>query len=172
MGDDVDGYEDFRAFVVAHSPLLMRTAYLLTQDVHLAEDLLQTVLTKTAMRWKHVTAEKAPAYVRSALYRESVSWWRRWKFEESLAAELPETPVADFGDGSARRLAVQAALRRLTVKQRAVLVLRFFEDLSEVEAAELLGCSVGTVKSQTKHALARLRVLAPELIELVTEVPR
>jgi RNA polymerase sigma-70 factor (sigma-E family) len=171
VGEAADGYEDFRAFVVAHSALLMRTAYLLTQDTHLAEDLLQTVLTKTAMRWKHIRSDKALAYVRSALYRESVSWWRRRKFAESLSAELPETQVADFGDGSARRLAVQVALRRLTVKQRAVLVLRFFEDLSEAETAELLGCSVGTVKSQTKHALARLRLLAPELAELVAEVP-
>jgi RNA polymerase sigma-70 factor (sigma-E family) len=160
-----DGYDEFRAFVLANSATLMRTAYLLTQHVHLAEDLLQTVLTRTAMRWKQVNAEKAAAYVRSALYRESVSWWRRRKLDEALTPETPDPSTEDFSEGSASRMTVQRALRRLTPKQRAVLVLRFFEDLTEVETAELLGCSVGTVKSQTRYALERLRVVAPELVE-------
>lgn len=167
MAEVPDAFDEFRAFVRAHSGSLMRTAYLLTQDTHLAEDLLQTVLTKTAMRWRQVSAEKAPAYVRSALYRESVSVWRRRKLDEALTAEVPEPRGEDFADGSASRVAVQRALRRLTPKQRAVLVLRFFEDLTEVETAELLGCSVGTVKSQTRYALERLRVVAPELVDLV-----
>ena len=165
------GEDGFRAFVRARSGALGRTAYLLTGDVHLAEDLLQTALYRAAQRWERLVAGGNPeAYVRRILYTEHVSWWRRRKVQEAYG-ELPE--VAARTDDPELRLALRDALSRLTPKQRAVLVLRFYEDLSESQAAAVLGCGVGTVKSQTRHALARLRVLAPELFDLVSvEVDR
>ncbi|MEW9533141.1 SigE family RNA polymerase sigma factor [Microbispora sp. NPDC049125] len=167
----MDRYEGFREFVTVRGPALMGTAYLLTGGRHQAEDLLQTVLTKMATRWRHIELDGNPeAYARTALYREFVSWRRVRRNHELPQAELPErTAAGDLQDAAVRRMLIEQALRRLTVKQRAVLVLRFYEDRSEAETARLLGCSVGTVKSQTHHALQRLRLLAPELGELLPE---
>ncbi|GAA4048687.1 SigE family RNA polymerase sigma factor [Nonomuraea soli] len=162
----MDRYEGFREFVHARQQSLMRSAYLLTGDAHLAEDLLQTVLTRVARHWPKLAAGGNPeAYARKALINQHISWRRR------LRRDVP-TPVLpeqghDSGEASLRRMALQDALARLTPRQRAVLVLRFYEDRSIEESAELLGCSTGTVKSQTHHALGRLRVLAPELAELL-----
>ena len=162
---DVDTFTDF---VRTSSAGLMRRAYLLTGDVQLAEDLLQSALAKTAARWRHV-GENPEGYVRRILYADSVSWWRRRRIKETLPGTLPEAPIGGFDEHVVRRLALQRALWRLTPKQRAVLVLRFYDDLSEADTAEALGCTVGTVKSQTAHSLARLRVLAPELLDLLTD---
>jgi RNA polymerase sigma-70 factor (sigma-E family) len=152
----------FDDFVRAEIDALTRTAYLLTGDRQDAEDLVQTVLARLAVRWQRL--DNPAAYARRALYTQSVSWWRRRRSRpvETLTGDLPERaapPVAE------PELAVmmRRALARLTPKQRAVLVLRFYEDCSEAQTAARLGVRVGTVKSQTRHALGRLRVLAPEL---------
>jgi RNA polymerase sigma-70 factor (sigma-E family) len=171
----VDRYEGFREFVLARSAALTRTAYLLTGDRGLAEDLLQSVLAKTAMRWPAVARAGDPeAYIRRALYNEFVSGWRRRRrrIAEALTGSLPDRPHAsDEYDRTLQRMTLERALGQLTPSQRAVVVLRFYEDRSEAQTADLLGCSAGTVKSQTHRALARLRELAPELAELISAGP-
>jgi RNA polymerase sigma-70 factor (sigma-E family) len=155
---------DFHAFVVARTPALSRTAYLLTGDAHLAEDLVQTALFKAARAWDRIQGHPEP-YVRRILYTQNVSWWRSRR-------PLPETALQEY-DGPAQaadtdlRLTLEQALARLTTRQRTVLVLRYFEDLTEVQTADVLGIGAGTVKSITRQALGRLRVLAPELSELM-----
>ncbi|MET7331598.1 SigE family RNA polymerase sigma factor [Nonomuraea sp. NPDC005650] len=167
----MDPYEGFKEFVRGRQHALMRTAYLLTGDAPQAEDLLQTVLMRTARHWRKLAKDGNPeAYVRRALVNEHISWRRRRR-AETLTALPPETePGPAPGDESLHRMALQRALLRLTPRQRAVLVLRYYEDRSIDETADLLGCSPGTVKSQTSHALGRLRVLAPELADLLHDV--
>jgi len=164
----VDRYEGFREFVLARGPALSRTAYLLTGDHQLAEDLLQQALTRTAVHWPRVFAGGNPeGYVRRAMVNERTSWWRRRRYTEVGAGALAApgaAAVADAADSVVRRIALARALAQLPVRQRAVLVLRFFEDLTEAQTAEVLGCSVGTVKSQAHDALARLRALAPDML--------
>jgi len=164
-------YEGFKEFVGARRQSLMRSAYLLTGSSPEAEDLLQTVLMRTAGHWPRVLRTGHPeAYVRKALINEHVSWYRRLRRRpETLTAHPPDHGRVS-GDESLHRLALREALQRLTPRQRAVLVLRFYEDRSVKETAELLGCSTGTVKSQTSHALGRLRDLAPELADLLSDV--
>ncbi len=169
----MDRYDGFREFVHARSAALMRTAYLLTGDAHLAEDLLQTALAGAARRWPSVLAGGNPeAYVRRALVNEHISWLRRRKGAVVTPVEAPPEVAGRPGheESVVRRMALEEALARLTRKQRAVLVLRFYEDLSEAETASMLGCSPGTVKSQTSHALARLRTVAPELATLMHDL--
>ncbi|MFF5208595.1 SigE family RNA polymerase sigma factor [Streptosporangium sp. NPDC000396] len=152
----------FREFVSARSPALMRLAYLLTGgDQHAAEDLLQAALAKTVMKWRSVDAPEA--YVRQAMYRQQVSWWRARR--ETVVATPPDRAVADGTHGVDLQIVMRRALARLTARQRAVLILRYYEDLPEAEVAVVLGCSVGTVRSTTHRSLARLRDLAPELRE-------
>jgi RNA polymerase sigma-70 factor (sigma-E family) len=167
--DDIDG---FREFVAVRLARLSRAAYLLAGGHHDAEDLLQKALVKVALRWRQVAAAGDPeAYVRKIMYHEHImSWRRRRRLAEQPIGQVPESPAT--GDGAeavVRRIVLERALRKLTRRQRAVIVLRYFEDLSEADAAAVLGCSVGTVKSQTSHALQRLRALAPELADLVRE---
>jgi RNA polymerase sigma-70 factor (sigma-E family) len=156
----------FEEYVQARTPALLRIAYLVTGNAHDAEDLVQAALERAATRWQHLTDPEA--YLRRVIYTKSISWWRsrRVRPPETLTATLPERPVEADHD---TRLAVLSALHRLTRKQRAVLVLRYYEDRTEVEAAILLGVSTGTIKSQTRHALQRLRELAPELAELMVD---
>lgn len=166
--------EDFRDFVRSRSPALIRTAYLLTGDQHLAEDLLQNVLIRVARRWATIAVgghDAVEAYVRKGVYREYLSWRRIRRNAEVPADQLPEVGRADQSDRIALRLTLRRALLRLPRRQRAVIALRFFEDLSEADTAELLGCSVGTVKSQSSRALRRLRELVPELAELLVDTP-
>ena len=153
----------FDQFVHARGPALARTAYLLTGDHHLAEDLVQAALVQAAKHWERI--ETSPeAYVRRTMYHQNISWWRRRRITEtSLVSYDGAVPAADTD----LRLTLDQALARLTPKQRTVLVLRFYEDLTEVETARALGVSLGTVKSTTRQALGRLRVLAPELAELI-----
>jgi RNA polymerase sigma-70 factor (sigma-E family) len=153
---------DFETFVRARSAALARTAYLLTGDVHSAEDLLQDTLARSAERWTKITRGGDPEpYVRRVLYTRAVDGFRRRRLIE-VATDYPEFAGRD--DDVSSRLVLREALMRLTPRQRAVLVVRFFEDRTEVETAALLGCSVSTVKSQTRHALARMRALAPDLL--------
>jgi RNA polymerase sigma factor (sigma-70 family) len=110
------------------------------------------------------------AYVRRALYHEHVSSWRGRRAREMPTADPPERATGrDESAETVRRIVLRSALARLAPGHRAVIVLRYFEDLSESETADALGCSVGSVKSQTHHALARLRAIAPELAELIEE---
>ena len=172
------GYEGFRAFVEGRSPALLRTAYLLTGDHGRAEDLVQEALERVASRWSKVTAGGDPEpYVRRVLYTCAVNGWRRRRVAEVLHDSPPDRPGdAEAAEAATRRLVLRDALARLTPRQRAVLVLRFYDDLTETQSADALGCSVSTVKSQTRHALQRLRLLAPELAETfdreTTEVGR
>lgn len=153
---DVDSAE-FDAFVVARSPALLRTAYLLVRDEALAEDLLQTSLTKAWFAWNRIDGNPEP-YVRRILVTTSTTWWRRRWVQEVPSARLPEPSRAPGPDHSADGHDLWTALGHLPRRQRAVVVLRYLEDRSEVETADLLECSVGTVKSQCAKALAKLRV--------------
>ena len=160
-GAAVSSSVDFDDFVAARSTGLLRTAYLLTRDHALAEDLLQTALTKAWFSWSRIEAEPEP-YVRKILVNTFASWWRRRWNGEHAYAEPPEPPVGAHDrpehDAADARHDLWEAMGRLPRKQRAVVVLRFVEDLSEAETARLLGIAPGTVKSQTSKALAKLRI--------------
>ena len=159
----------FREYVAARVGWLSRIAYLLTGDHHAAEDLVQVTLIKAARHWRRVVQAGSPdAYLRKVLYHEHVSSWRRHRGREEASTTPPERAAGgDESEEAVRRLVLRQALQRLAPGHRAVIVLRFFEDRSEAETADALGCSVGTVKSQTHHALARLRAVAPELADLL-----
>ena len=165
--------EDFEAWVRARSGALARTAYLLTGDQHHAEDLLQDTLARVADRWRRLSRSGEPdAYARRVMHNLSIDRWRRRSARpaEVLTAEHPELRrPGDDADAVERRLVLGTALARLTPRQRAVLSLRFYEDLTEVQAAAVLGCSPNTVKSQTRQALERIRVLAPDLLASLVE---
>lgn len=147
--------EQFAQFVRGRGQALQRTAYLLTGDWALAEDLVQTALAKSWPAWSRIRHEDPEGYVRKVLVNTHASWWRRKWRGEVPTGELPdrahELPSRDEGP------ALRAALLRLPPRQRAVVVLRFFEDLSEADTARLLGISTGTVKSTSSKALAVLR---------------
>ncbi|MGV9311842.1 SigE family RNA polymerase sigma factor [Streptomyces sp. NPDC003691] len=166
MGLPVDD-TGFEQFVAARGPRLLRTAWLLTGDAHLAEDLLQTALAKVWPKWPRIAGEHPEAYIRKTLVNTYTEWWRRRWRGEVPHAELPEGP-ADPGcrpyDVFARvdlEQSLAAAVRALPRRQRAVVVLRFFEDLSVAETADTLGCTQGTVKSQSAKALKTLRSVLP-----------
>lgn len=143
----------FDDFVGSRSTALLRTAFLLTRDHALAEDLLQTALTKAWFAWSRI--ETAPeAYVRKVLVNTYASWWRRKWNGEHATEVLPETAV----EAAESTHDLWQAMGRLPRRQRAVIVLRYFEDLTEAQTADALGCSVGTVKSQASKALAKLRI--------------
>ncbi len=154
-GEWVSASADFDAFVAARSTALLRTAYLLTRDQLLAEDLLQTALAKAWLAWSRIEGEPE-AYVRRIVVNTYASWWRRKWRGELPTDELPESGTAAADVEGANDL--WDALGRLPRRQRAVVVLRYFEDLTEAQTAALLGCSVGTVKSQTSKAFAKLRI--------------
>ena len=156
-GPDLE--EEFREFVAARSGALLRTAYLLVGgDRGHAEDLLQTALTKTYLAWKRLGGiEAVEPYARRVLVNTATSWWRRRWHGERPTAVLPERAGPDQHDQAIDRDLVWREVRELPPRQRAVLVLRFYEDLSEAQTADLLEISPGTVKSQTARALATLR---------------
>ncbi|MBE3009875.1 SigE family RNA polymerase sigma factor [Microbispora sp. NEAU-D428] len=148
---------DFERYVQQRSDRLLRTAYLLCRDWATAEDLLQTALAKAWLAWRRV-GENPDPYVYRILANTHASWWRRrWRGERPTDV-LPEPAVGDSADLLGSREAVRQALTCLPPKQRAVIVLRYFADLGDVQIAEILGCSVATVRSQASRALARLRV--------------
>jgi RNA polymerase sigma-70 factor (sigma-E family) len=165
------GQDSFTAFVAARSQALCRTAYVLTGNRHDAEDLVQTALYKAAKQWRRIDHAPEP-YVRRILYNESVSRWRRRRArpDELSTATVPEPRATSTGDIDTR-LTLEVALARLTPKQRTILVLRYYEDLSESQTAVVLGIRLGTVKSQTRHALLRIRELSPDLADLVDPDP-
>lgn len=163
----VDDYDapplptDFDSYVIRRSPALLRLAFLLTGDRFKAEDLVQTTLAKVLHRWDATAAKGDPhPYVRTVLIHTALGWRRRkWEGEQSTY-QLPEhASDHDFADLAARRHQLRSALLQLPPRQRAAVVLRHYDDLSEEQAAAVLGCSVGTVKSQTAKGLERLRTL-------------
>jgi RNA polymerase sigma-70 factor (sigma-E family) len=153
--------EDFSAFVDAYSRRLLRSAYLITGDFAEAEDLLQTALEKAYRRWPWIRRTDMPeAYVRRMLVTTAIDAGRRRRFASSpLGAESLQGRLDPAIEGVAGRSALLACVRELPPSQRAVLVLRYFDDLTEAETARVLGCTVGTVKSQHSRAMARLREL-------------
>lgn len=158
--------DEFDEFVVARGAALLRTAYLLTGDRHMAEDLVQAALAKTFRHWSRVCEGSPESYVRQVMVRENITWWRRRRVVETPVADVPERPASGGSADVDRRLSLDAALRLLSAQQRAVLVLRYYDDLTERQAADALGCSIGTVKTQAHRALKRLREVAPELADL------
>jgi RNA polymerase sigma-70 factor (sigma-E family) len=153
--------EGFREFVEVRYADLLRTAYLLTGVQHTAEDLVQSALLRAMRRWQQI--DDPMAYVQRIMVNERISIWHRVGSRELLSGIIGDwrmdraRRVNDASDRVADRDALLLALHRLPVRMRTVLVLRYWEDLSEAQAADLLGCSVGTVKSQASRGLARLR---------------
>jgi len=180
---NADDEAAFRAFVAARSSALLHTARLLTADRDAAEDLVQETLARLVPRWRRL--DDPEAYARTTMHRLQISRWRRLAVlrehsREHVEDDLLDRPP-DAGAAVDDRLVLGAALRRLTPRQRGVLVCRYVEDLDERTTAELLGVSVGTVRSTAHRALARLRQIAPELdsysdrrvgrLDPTTEVP-
>ncbi|WP_116951074.1 SigE family RNA polymerase sigma factor [Jiangella endophytica] len=159
MDSQID--DEFRRFVAGRSLALLRTAYALCGDRHTAEDLVQGALAKLYRRWRKV--DDPEGYVRRILYNDQISRWRRrLVLHEDPVDVVPENAAPDLAGAVGDRVDVLQLLRQLPPRQRAVLVLRYYEDLSEREIAAVLGCSTGTVRSQAHRALARLRGLALE----------
>jgi RNA polymerase sigma-70 factor (sigma-E family) len=146
---------DLAQFVQAQYAVLLRTAFLLTGSAHEAEDLVQASLLKAMRHWRRID-EPLP-YVRRIMANLHVSRWRRHRAREVLSSIVPDRHERDATDGVADREALLAALRRLPPRTRAVIVLRYWVDLSEADTADVLGCTVGTVKSTASRGLARLR---------------
>lgn len=158
---------DFEEFVRAQSTRLLRFAELLCGDRHHAEDLVQYALMRSYPKWHRIDTDPL-AYVRRAVANRFVSqrrrrWWRE-RPSDPVEAGWDTRSVADFAPGVDARAAVLAALRALTARERAVIVLRYSQDLSEAETASVLGIAPGTVKSTASRALGKLR-LSPELID-------
>lgn len=162
-----DQYAGFREFVLSRGQALSRAAYLLTGDHQGAEDLLQEALAKTARHWRRVERDGSPeAYVRKVMLNQLRSWRRRRRLVELPSVQLPEGPSeGDLAGRVTERDALARLLARLPPRQRAVLYLRFYEDLSEIETARQLRCSVGTVKRHVHDALVRLRQRSSPLSE-------
>jgi RNA polymerase sigma-70 factor (ECF subfamily) len=154
----VAGEREFSEFVSARMPAVRGWAYLLTGDHARAEDLVQHAFAATYRHWRRISPESAEAYVRRAVLNAHLSWWRRgWSRHEQLFGEVPDRAGADPMVSLEERDEMWAALAELPPRQRAVLVLRYYEDLPEAEIARVLDISPGTVKSQAARALARLR---------------
>jgi RNA polymerase sigma-70 factor (sigma-E family) len=154
--------EEFTEFVAGRGVALLRAAYALTGDEHAAHDLVQTALARAFARWRQIRG-RPESYVRQIMYNSHISAWRKvWRREVSVA-NVPDRADAGEPDGSTvLRIALREALQTLPPRQRAVIVLRFLEDVSVEETARILGCRVGTVGSQTSRALAKLRALIHE----------
>jgi RNA polymerase sigma-70 factor (sigma-E family) len=158
----------FAEFVAARSGSLHRAAYLMVGDVGLAQDLVQEALTKTYVAWPRLRDPgNAEAYTRKAITTTAISWFRKksW-YGERPADLLPETPNMGHADAVAVHTSLMHALGQLPPRQRAVIVLRFYEDLTETQTAAVLGCAVGTVKSQGASALQKLRALMGDQLDL------
>jgi RNA polymerase sigma-70 factor (sigma-E family) len=154
---DSNASNDFTAFVAARGHALLRSAYALCGNRHTAEDLVQSALAKAASRWTWIHGEPEH-YVRTVLYREFVSGWRhRRRRPESVTAQLPEHQRADHAEETTDRIALRQLIDTLPPRQRAVIVLRYLEDMSVDQVADVLGCTRGTVSSQANRALAHLR---------------
>ena len=146
------------AFVAARRRSLLRFAFLLTNDWGHAEDLVQTALVRVLPKWGRIAGGDPEAYVRRVMVTSFISWWRRRSWHEKPVEGVTTPEPAGLVEDGTDRLTVIRLLAGLPPRQRAVLVLRYYADLSEAATADWLGCSVGTVKSTTARALARLRV--------------
>jgi RNA polymerase sigma-70 factor (sigma-E family) len=145
-------------YVRGQWPALVRYATALCGDQTEAEELVQSALVRVALRWPFISDKDNPdGYVRRAILNGYLNVWRRLRSRETTLPELPDVSMADSAGVVADTLTVRRALQTLPPRQRAVLVLRYLEDRSERETADLLGCSLGTVKSQTSKGLAKLR---------------
>lgn len=154
---------EFAAYMARRHAGALRTAYLLAGDHHVAEDIVQTAFAKLYLAWDRHAPELRDGYLRRILVNENNSWWRRpWHRREVTTDVLPEGRSPDPTDAGEQ---LWRLVLRLPRKQRAALVLRYYEELSEAETAAALGVSVGTVKSQTSRALAALRIHADDLRE-------
>ena len=143
----------------ARSRSLLRTAYLLTGNLADAEDLLQSALAKTYLAWDRIEDRGAlDGYVRRAMVNTHISWWRRRRVEEYPTDEIPDQAVADHSVRSDLAESLKGAIDRLPDRMRAAVMLRFYEDMTEAEVAEVLGVSLGTVKSTVSRAVAKLRI--------------
>jgi RNA polymerase sigma-70 factor (sigma-E family) len=153
----------FQEYVRGQQAFLLRSAYLITSDAETAHDLVQGALVRLWPRWERVSRmENVNAYVHRTLVTTYLGWRRRRWWGESPHGELPVEPLtADPQEAATDRVALAEVLRRLPARQRTVIVLRFYADLTEAQTATAMGCSVGTVKSQTAKALVRLRQLEP-----------
>ena len=160
------GRESFEEWARARQQRLVGAAYLMTGDYQRAEDLVQEAFIRAAMRWDTLRDGQPDAWVRTVIFRQHVSWWRR-RHRETVTEQPPEAVNVPPGEAA---VMVRAALEMLTHRQRAVLVLRYIEDLSIADTAAVLSVTNGTVKKQTSVALARLRVVAPGLEELVEDL--
>lgn len=160
---------EFEEFAVARQGALFRYAYLLVGDRGHAEDLLQEALTRTFMRWNRLRdPANAEAYTRRVLTNTATNWFRRKGWSERPRGDLPTVAQSD---DATTRMWLRAEIRKLPPRQRAVLVLRYLEDLSLSETARVLGCSEGTVKSHGARALRRLRdALGPDHELIIEEV--
>lgn len=155
------GFDDpgFRDYVTARSRSLLRTAYLLTGNRADAEDLVQSALAKTYLAWDRIEDRGAlDGYVRRAMVNTHISWWRRRRLEEYPTDEVPDQAVADHSGTSDLQDTLRRAVDRLPQRMRAAVVLRYFEDMTEAEVADVLGVSLGTVKSTVSRAVAKLRI--------------
>lgn len=149
---------EFHEFVVSRGRALLHAAYLLTGNLADAEDLLQSALAKTYQAWNRIEDRKAlDGYVRRAMVNTHISWWRRRKVDEYPTDDIPDQPVADTSASSEIHESLRRAIDRLPQRMRAAVVLRYFEDMTEAEVADVLGVSQGTVKSTVSRAVAKLR---------------
>jgi RNA polymerase sigma-70 factor (sigma-E family) len=151
---------DFESWMAARQGRLLRTAYLLTGDVHTAEDLVQTALAKLYLAWDRVSdAPSVDAYARKIMVNEHTSMWRRlWRHRETVTDTSANEVAVSSPAYDGVTAALWDAVRALPERQRAVVVLRYYEQLSERETADALGVTIGTVKSQASRALGTLRV--------------
>jgi RNA polymerase sigma-70 factor (sigma-E family) len=165
--------EGFAQFVEARERALQRTAYLLTGDWALAEDLVQTALARAWPRWERITRRDDPEiYVRKVLVNTWTTWnRRRWRGEKPSAVVADTAAAGDVAEEVTVRVGLRGALGSLTPRQRAVLVLRIYDDLPEAQVAHLMNCAVGTVKATMSQALAKLRE-NPQLAGLIEQEAR
>ncbi len=162
--------DGFKEFVETRYMDLLRIGFLLTGSAYEAEDLVQSALVKLMRRWDRV--DTPFAYVRRTMVNQHLTWWRRIKQRETTSDKLPELAVGDAAETIAQRQELSAALRSLAPRTRAVVVLRYVADLGEAEVAQILGCSVGTVKSQASRGLARLREVLDKSERIGSHVDR
>jgi RNA polymerase sigma-70 factor (sigma-E family) len=167
---DVTAFSDL---VATRSAALLRTAYLVVGDHQLAQDLVQESLVKTYVAWPRLRdVSRAEAYARRTIVTTAISWRRRRSFHERPVLAIPEQAQADRTDAFATQDLLWAQVRALPPRQRAALVLRYYEDLSESDTAQLMGCAIGTVKSQVSAGLDRLRQrMGPEVSGLLVGDP-
>jgi RNA polymerase sigma-70 factor (sigma-E family) len=155
----VEGYVTFEEFAASRSPVLLRFAVVLTGDPGLAEDVVQEVLIRVHGKWRRISQLDAPeSYVRRMVVNEYLSWRRRWARVIPQAEPADRPTVSDSATQHAERDALLSELRKLPPRQRAVLALRYYEGLSDVEIADALGCTPGTVRGYASRALATLRI--------------